>query len=170
MVECLGAFLLQQGELRRYPTAPRHDIQSLLNWHTNHDGCAIAEEETNYLTLKHDLVSLVPKSSTPLRRLLESSGWFKLHLLWKDKDVPELPLYDRNEVTLFSDGKVDRFIAVIITALGTMMLIVPLWVLPNLEDMNAKLGTITAFVVVFLGLVAYTTTAKPFETLAATAA
>jgi len=86
------------------------------------------------------------------------------------KDVPELPLYDRNEVKHFSDGKIDRFITVIITILGTVMLIVPLWVLPNLEDMNAKLGTITAFVVVFLGLVAYTTTAKPFESLAAAAA
>ncbi|PMD29656.1 hypothetical protein L207DRAFT_593226 [Hyaloscypha variabilis F] len=166
-----NVFLLQQGELsRQYPTAPPHAIKSLLNWHANHNNGAIETEEQRYLTKKHDLISLVPKSITPLERLLESSGWFKLHLIWKDKDVPELPLYDTNVVTLFSDGKIDRFIAVVITALGTLMLVVPLWVLPNLEDMNAKLGTITAFVVVFLGLVAYTTTAKPFETLAATAA
>jgi hypothetical protein len=79
-------------------------------------------------------------------------------------------LYDRKEVKLFSDRKIDRFITVIITALGTVMLIVPLWVLPNLESLKAKLGIITAFVVLFLGLVAYTTVAKPFESLAAAAA
>jgi hypothetical protein len=167
----LDAFLLQQGELsRQYPTAPPHAIKSLLNWHKSHGSCAIAEEETNYLSLKHDLISLAPKSTTPLRRLLESSRWFRLHLIWKDKDVPELPLYEINTVRLYSERKIDRFIAVVITALGTLMLVVPLWVLPNLEDMNAKLGTITAFVVVFLGLVAYTTTAKLFESLAAAAA
>lgn len=150
--------------------APPQDIQSLLNWHTNHNSCAIAEQESNYLSQKHDLISLVPKIKTPLRRLLERSGNFKLHWLWKDKDVPELPLYDQKEVRLFSDRKIDRFITVIITALGTVMLIIPLWVLPNLKHMNAKLGTITAFVVVFLGLIAYATVAKPFESLAAAAA
>jgi len=156
--------------LRKYPVAPQHDIQSLLNWHTNHNSCAIADEEREYLSRKHDLISLVPKVKTPLRRLLEKSSNFKLHWFWKDKDGPELPLYDRNEVRFFSDKKIDAFITVIITALGTVMLIVPLWVLPNLQGLNAKLGIITAFVVVFLGFVAYTTVAKPFESLAAAAA
>jgi hypothetical protein len=50
------------------------------------------------------------------------------------------------------------------------MLIVPMWILRSLKDGNAKLGTITAFMLFFLGLVSYTTIAKPFETLAATAA
>ncbi|KAE9376269.1 hypothetical protein N431DRAFT_479582 [Stipitochalara longipes BDJ] len=165
-----NAFLLQQGELRKCPSAPQTDIQSLLNWHENHSNSAIAKEETQYLTHKHDLISLSPKGETPLERLLQRSGKLRFHWFWKDNDVPELPLYDQNIVKLFSDKKLDRFITVIITTLGTLMLIVPLWVLPNLEHVNAKLGIITAFVVVFLGLVAYTTAAKPFESLAAAAA
>lgn len=50
------------------------------------------------------------------------------------------------------------------------MLLTPMWILQALHNDNAKLAVITAFVVVFLGLVAYATVAKPFETLAATAA
>ena len=45
-----------------------------------------------------------------------------------------------------------------------------MWILQALDKNNHKLGVITAFVVVFLGLVSYATVAKPFETLAATAA
>jgi hypothetical protein len=123
-----------------------------------------------YLSHKHDLISLAPRIKSPLRRLLERSGSFKLHWAWKENSVPELPLHDRKEVKFFSDRKIDCFITIIITALGTVMLIVPLWVLPNLESLKAKLGTIIAFVVLFLGLVAYTTVAKPFESLAAAAA
>lgn len=50
------------------------------------------------------------------------------------------------------------------------MLIGPMWVLEYLSKPVAKLGTITAFVVVFLGCVSYATVVKPFEVLAATAA
>ncbi len=84
--------------------------------------------------------------------------------------MPELPLYDKNEAKYFSDKRIDGFITVIIIALGTLMLIAPMWILPNLENTNAKLGGITGFVVLFLGLISYTTVAKPFESLAATAA
>ena len=84
--------------------------------------------------------------------------------------MPELPLYDRDHVFHGSDRKIDRLMAIIVITIGTVMLIVPMWILPNLKGANAKLGTITAFMLLFLGLVSYTTVAKPFETLAATAA
>ena len=63
-----------------------------------------------------------------------------------------------------------RFMTVLIVGIGTVMLLVPMWILQALDKNNHKLGVITAFVVVFLGLVSYATVAKPFETLAATAA
>ena len=51
------------------------------------------------------------------------------------------------------------------------MLIAPMWILQALDGRTLpKLGTITAFIVTFLMLVSYATLAKPFETLAATAA
>jgi hypothetical protein len=70
--------VLQYAELKKYPTAPPQDVQSLLNWHRNHNSCAIAEEERNYLIHVHDLFSLAPKVKTPLRRLLEKSRRFRL--------------------------------------------------------------------------------------------
>jgi hypothetical protein len=145
-------------------------MQSLPNWHWNHNSCAIAEEEKKYLTHVHDLFSVVPRIKTPLRRLLEKSKTFKLHWIWSDGNAAELPLYDRKEAKYFSDKRIDCFITVIIMALGTVMLIIPMWILPNVKGINPKLGTITAFTILFLGLVSYATVAKPFEALAATAA
>jgi len=50
------------------------------------------------------------------------------------------------------------------------MLIAPMWVLHAVKNQNAQLAVITAFIVVFLGMLSYATTAKPGETLGATAA
>jgi hypothetical protein len=50
------------------------------------------------------------------------------------------------------------------------MLIAPLWILNYVSGPSARLEIITAFVVVFLCLIQSVTIAKPFETLAATAA
>lgn len=50
------------------------------------------------------------------------------------------------------------------------MLIAPLWILKSIGSVEGRLEVITAFIVVFLGLIQSVTIAKPFETLAATAA
>jgi hypothetical protein len=166
----LDTFILQQAELKKYPQPSTQDIISLENWHWNHNNCAIAEEEKAYLSQKHDLFSLVPRVKTPLRRLLDRSRKFKLHRFWHSKDKPELPFYDDKVVTYTSDKRIDRFITVIIITVGMAMLIAPIWILQALKQPIPKLGTITAFIVLFLGMLSYATVAKPFETLAATAA
>jgi hypothetical protein len=59
---------------------------------------------------------------------------------------------------------------VIITAVGLAALIGPLWILQNQNGESVRLWTISGFLggfTVFIGIV---TVAKPFETLAATAA
>jgi hypothetical protein len=50
------------------------------------------------------------------------------------------------------------------------MLIVPLWVLEFVPEQKFRLVIITVFMALFLGLVSAVTVAKPFESLAATAA
>jgi len=57
-----------------------------------------------------------------------------------------------------------------ITVMGMVMLILPLWVLAVTEGTMKRLGVITGFVALFLGLIALTTVARPFESLAAAAA
>jgi hypothetical protein len=168
---CYGdTFILQQAELKKFPRASALDVKSLMNWHYNHNDCAIAQEEQKYLTQTHDLFSLVPRVKTPLRRLLDRWRKFRVHPFWRDEQPPELPVYDQDLVTYFSDKKVDRFITIIIVGIGTVMLIAPVWILQALTAPIPKLGTITAFIVLFLGMISYATVAKPFETLAATAA
>jgi hypothetical protein len=117
-------------------------------------------------------VQLVPKSITPLRQLLEKSTHFRFSRLWA-KTPPDLPTHSITHpetVHYSSDARIDRFIGVTITVLGMGMLIAPLWVLAYTEVMWKRLCVITGFIVLFLGLVAFTTVARPFESLAAAAA
>ncbi|PVH88906.1 hypothetical protein DL98DRAFT_622567 [Cadophora sp. DSE1049] len=177
-----NAFMLQQSELKKFPQAARQDLQSVRNWHFNHGGkdlengevdltcCAISPEEQEYLDRPQDLFSVVPREKAPLRRLLDRSRKFRIASFWRSNEAPSLPIYDQDVITYTSDKRIDRFVAVLIVWIGTVMLLVPMWILQALDKSNHKLGVITAFVVVFLGLVSYATVAKPFETLAATAA
>ena len=164
------AFMVQQSSLQKAPQACAQDIKSLRNWHYNHSNLAISAPETAYLSHDLDLYSVVPKEKTPLRRLLDRSRKFRIHSLWKSSKAPELPVYDQDVITYTDDKRIDRFVTIVIVGVGTAMLLTPMWILQALNRDNDKLAVITAFVVVFLGLVSYATVAKPFETLAATAA
>ena len=68
----------------------------------------------------------------------------------------------------------DKFVTCIIIALGLGMLIGPLWLLQHFttgqSDLHLRLTIITVFLVAFTLLLTLITVAKPFETLAATAA
>ncbi|RDL33932.1 Uncharacterized protein BP5553_08300 [Venustampulla echinocandica] len=163
-------FILQQIEFKKYPQPFRQDLKSLRNWHHNHDNVAIATDEQAYLTHTQDLISVIPKEKTPLRRLLERSRKFRILPLWMQKTGPELPIYDKDVITYTSDKRIDRFITVVVVGIGSVMLIAPMWILQAMPNSRYKLAVITTFIVAFLGMVSYTTIAKPFETLAATAA
>jgi hypothetical protein len=146
-------------------------VQSVSNWLLNEENAILAEEAA-YITKTHDLVQLVPKSVTPLRKLLEKSSRFRMASFWERKpsDLPTHSTTHPNTVHYSSDTRIDRFIGITITALGMGMLISPLWVLAHTDGMWRRLSVITGFIVLFLGLLAFTTVAKPFESLAAAAA
>jgi hypothetical protein len=162
--------ILQQAELKKYPLASKKAVVSVQNWHENHGNLVIAPEEQEYLSHDLDLFPLARREKTPLRKLLERSRRFRIHSVWRKKKVPELPVYDADTVKLLSDKRIDRFITAITMSIGSAMLIAPMWVLQALDDPSRKLAVITAFIVVFLGMVSYATVAKPPEILAATAA
>ena len=161
--------MIQFAALKKLSKALKHDIESLKTWHWNHNEAAISPEEQSYLTDESDLFSLVPQERTSLRRFLDRSKLFRTSALWK-KQSSQIPVYDQDEVTAFSDKKVDRFISFIIVSIGLAMLIGPMWILYALSSSLQKMGTITGFIVLFLALVASATTARPLEALAATAA
>jgi len=161
--------MIQVATLKKHSRACKHDIESLKNWHWNHNDAAISPEEQSYLGYTSDLFSLVPPERTSLRRFLDRSRLFRHNMLWKKQSSPT-PVYDQDEVTSFSDKRVDRFISFLIVSIGLAMLITPMWILYALSSSLQKMGTITGFTVLFLALVASATTAKPLEALGATAA
>jgi hypothetical protein len=63
-------FLAAYMEFRARPRAQSHEICNIKNWHQEYEG-AIEKEEANYIDNTDDLISIVPKVKTPLRRLLE---------------------------------------------------------------------------------------------------
>ena len=126
-------------------------------------------EETQYINHPSDLFSVVPRVKSPLRLLLERSSRFRLLRLWQQKTVDHSASEDEN-VHYFSDEKIDRFVSTFIMSLGVIMLIAPLWILAFLGGLAQRLGVISAFIILFVALLSFTTVAKPFEILAAAAA
>jgi hypothetical protein len=161
--------MLQQTILRKLPEVPDRNVQSVVNWHYNHDFNAIAPDEQSYLSHTGDLFSLVQKSVSPIRHLVNSSERLRTLSLWRyqKEDAPE---YDTKQVLYYSDKRIDAFDSAFIFFLGAAMLVAPIWILQTLDVLQAKLGVITAFIVLFLAMMSYAIHTKPFEALGATAA
>lgn len=156
--------VLQHAELRNRPRVASKDIDSVSNWFYNHKN-AIHPAETAYINEQRDLFSMVPKNKTPLRRLLETSSHFRLARLWRKS-----PKIQDENIHYASDQRIEIFVNVVITFMGMIMLILPLWVLAFVNRTTYRLAIITTFLALFLCLVSFATVAKPFESLGATAA
>ncbi|KAH3909864.1 hypothetical protein HBH56_153240 [Parastagonospora nodorum] len=85
--------------------------------------------------------------------------------LWKTKNKID----DENAVYT-SDTRIELFARMINTFLGLLMLVVPLWIFAFVDGPVKRLGIITVCLLLFLSLVTFTTTAREYEALAATAA
>lgn len=158
--------VLQHAELRSRLGVPKKDQVSLQNWFHNHGDKAILPEEADFVNHSDDLFSMVAPTKTPLRRLLERSQRFRLFKLWQKR-----PGDARDEhIHYSSGGRIDAFVSIIIVAIGLLMLITPLWILGSIAPVKERLAIITAFLMVFLCLVTFTTAARPFESLGAAAA
>ncbi|RYP88543.1 hypothetical protein DL769_000239 [Monosporascus sp. CRB-8-3] len=169
--EQLDEVILQQSMLRKYPQAPRRDVKSIKNWHFNHDYRAIDEEEQKYLEHTDDLICVVQKDKTLLRKAIDNSLRLRTLPFWRyKKDEIVVPAYDAGNVSYYKDKRMDGFASVLMVSVGVIMLITPLWILQSLASLNMKLAVITAFILVFLLVVSYFMATKPLEGLGATAA
>ncbi|PSN71195.1 hypothetical protein BS50DRAFT_673814 [Corynespora cassiicola Philippines] len=165
--------LIQHSTLRSRPRASNRQIRSISNWLWNASN-AISDVEAGYIDKRYDLIPLVPRHTTPLRALLERSSRFRLARLWSNPppkaslEIADFPCPETMHYS--SETRIETTIGITITVLGMCMLIAPLWILASTEGTMKRLAVITGFIVLFLGLVAFTTVARPFESLAATAA
>lgn len=162
-------FILQQSEIRKLSQAPRRDIKSLRNWHYNHDYAAISPQEQQYLEHEEDLISIVARDKTPLRQLIDCSATVRTLRLWRQK-TSDVPDYDAGSVSYYSDARMNKFASAVITAVGIVMLLTPIWILQAMDHLVMKLAVITVFVLVFLLTLSFAMVSKPFEALGATAA
>jgi hypothetical protein len=71
-------------------------------------------------------------------------------------------------LTYGTDQPIDSLAAVGVFLVAFVALVIPLWVLAIVEDTFKRLGIITAFVTVLLGVLTSATLARPFEILAVT--
>jgi hypothetical protein len=139
----------------------------LRHWHKRYRG-AIDHGEIQYLDQDSDLLRLLPRNSEPLRRYLERWDAFAFCCLWRKKQTgPVTP--EQQDISYMEDKKIDRFIMLVTIVIWLLMLIAPLWVLHFVNSSLIKLGIITAFIIVFLAVMALVTDAEPSEMLAATA-
>ena len=113
---------------------------------------------------------MVPQEKTPLRKFLDTSRIFRRLTIFRKSQSPELTLYNNGWVHYFSDERMNRCVTVVIVAVGTLMLIAPMWILQAMGNQQQKLCVITAFLLSFVVMISYATVARPFEILAATAA
>jgi hypothetical protein len=166
----IDEFVQGCSNLRTRPQPPSKDVASIRKWFEDHEK-AINDDEQQYIT-REDLVSVVNQTSTPLRRFLERYVIFQTWCIWLWKKEPpsHLPTHEHENIQYVSERRLSHIVSATVITVGLVMLIVPLWVLEVVSPQPYyKLGIISGFIVLFLGMTAYATAARPFETLAATA-
>ncbi|KAK7403419.1 hypothetical protein QQX98_010832 [Neonectria punicea] len=164
-----NTFILQQSSLRKYSQAPKRDVKSIKTWHSNLNDRVIADEERTYLERMDDLICVVQRDKTPLRRLIDKSQRLRTLSIWRHK-TKSPPDYDAGHVAYYSDERIDRFASAVIVVVGITMLITPIWILQAMETLKTKLVVITVFILAFLLILSFFMVSKPFEALGATAA
>lgn len=164
------SFAKQFSDISGHPEPYDNDVRSLKNWLKAYTD-SIWEPETEYITSedRDDLIAWVPEFKSPLRRLLEKFDWFLLHHHFRRAAPARLPCYEREEVYCFSQRAMNGVVTAIIIASGLGMLLAPAWILEFLDNQIAKLGVISAFVILFTGMVQYAMVVRHGETLVAAA-
>ncbi|KAL3961267.1 hypothetical protein ACCO45_002790 [Purpureocillium lilacinum] len=107
------------------------------------------------------------------RQVENIENWFYNHPYAIDSKEQEFAKSNQTQsgTTLyFSNTRFDAFVTFTVIAAGLMLLLGPMWWLQFVADPVKRLGIITGFVLLFTGLLASATVAKPFEVMAAAAA
>lgn len=191
--KALERFLLDHSQLKARSDATDFQICNVKNWLDSSNG-AIKDEEAAFIEQEGDLIAIVPRVKTPLRRFIDKFPSIRKISCFRDRKVRSIniPPIDikaeakvRQRNTRFDDfesrttiynkeSRIDKFATCAAIVLGLGMLIAPLWLLQHLSaekpNLNSRLLVITVFMVVFTIMIIVVTIAKPSEALAATAA
>jgi hypothetical protein len=139
-------------------------------WLRSNHPDAIAEEETRFIDQDDDLISVRPLLKSPVRKYFESSMWSINFFPKIFQRQPRDNLIVDGNTFWYDDEKFERIVSILVSFAGLLMFIAPFWALDSLKNSSARLGLITGFVMLFYAIVASGTSAKPFESLGASAA
>ncbi|KAF2089465.1 hypothetical protein K490DRAFT_22675, partial [Saccharata proteae CBS 121410] len=131
--------------------------------------CLLEQYEAQFIKKEKDLIAMVHREKTFLRRMLGSCLWLR-GLVFSRVRVHYGQFSDTDETIFYDDTSVDILITVIILFLGLGMLLGPVWWLQNTASLTHRLGIICIFVPLFMILLLLVTAVRPFETVAATSA
>jgi hypothetical protein len=120
------------------------------------------------MDVKEDLIYVSPKKEGRLSRrfkdvFIRGRSWFRRQPAGKASFLMD-------NVTLHHDERAEEVFTWVIMAFGLAMVIAPLWILEFVSGSVQRLGVMTCFILTFFILLSFVTTARPFESLAATAA
>lgn len=154
------------AKIRARPRAENRLISNVRNWL---DREAIDPDETLFLEQTDDLTSIHHRTRSPLGAWLESCVQLHRSPFFRSKrsDNADLKAYG---TVISSNSKFDLFTNTVIVLGGLGMLLAPLWWLEFVNDSVKKLGIMTGFICVFVGLMSIATVNRPGEVVAATAA
>lgn len=122
-----------------------------------------------FLKQDKDLINIIEKSKSPARKILERSRAI-LSLPFLRQKSSSASTQHSTTTVYYSDERIEFLGSVLIVGTGFLMLIGPLWWLEFEKNVLKRLGVVTGFSGLFLVLLSFMTSAKPFEALAATAA
>ncbi|KAK5952926.1 hypothetical protein OHC33_006047 [Knufia fluminis] len=163
------------SELKSKPDATSEATRNVQNWLGSHAG-AIDTREAAFIDHRGDLFSIHATFRTPLRRTLEKFGAFETSKWFRKPpnsrmEANSLPGYYDPRTTIYhSNKRTEGFVNVLICVAGFTLLVVPLWILFHVSSRQNQLIVITIFIAFFLAIVQSVSVARPFESLAATAA
>jgi hypothetical protein len=115
-------------------------------------------------------MAICPREKGLLRRFIDRLALARRHRFFRREPDGTESYHDPETHYLARLDRIDKLVSGIILVAGLLMLVVPLWILQFLGDDVVKLGVITAFIILFLIVVATISEAKPYKSLAATAA
>lgn len=166
----LDNLLCRYLQLRSRAPAPSLNIQNVQTWLDNRNQ-PIHFEEVDFVGAG-DLISLASSEKPALRRAFEQNVLATTNGLWGLFPAGPKRRRGKDDVSTTlqgDDGPVDLVAKVAVFLVVLCMLIAPLWALAYMHNIEGKLAVITSFTLVLLVFLAWGTSARPFEMLAATA-
>jgi hypothetical protein len=170
----LDAYIVNYSALRLRPPVPKDQVRNTENWFYNNgpnpwvaNSGAIADEEQAYIQETDDLMTIAPKFKSPLWRFIEEN--LKTRYSYFQRVPSDKVGYDPKIISHRNNSRTEEVLAAVVITVGLVMIIAPLWILEFVTGSVQRLGIITAFIVLFLVIVASICASKPFETLAGTA-